>query len=122
MSTTLTITENTVAAKIVYSQPPKDGSRASSNTLVDPVTGKIEKNHEQEGHEGVLIENIRGKESLYTLDTAGFQFHRRPTKLAPSDFLDESKVKSDYYAESIELIKEVTGASRVVLFDHSKCI
>jgi hypothetical protein len=122
MSSTLTTSENAVAAKIRYSLPPKDGSRASSKTVFDPVTGQIERNYEQKDHEGVLIENIRGKESLYTLDSAGFQYLTRPTKLAASDFDDEKKVKGDYYTESVELIKEVTGASRVVLFDHSECI
>jgi hypothetical protein len=121
MSSTLSTSVNGVTAQIKYSLPPTDGSQARSKTVEDPVTGKREKNYEVEEHEGVPIENIRGKENLYNLDTAGFQFHRRPTKLSTSDFLDENKVKGDYYTESIELIKEVTGAPRVVLFDHSKC-
>ncbi|XP_006457246.1 hypothetical protein AGABI2DRAFT_229573, partial [Agaricus bisporus var. bisporus H97] len=119
MASTPMIREDTVTAKVQYSLPPKDGSRAIAQTVADPVTGKVEKNVEQDGHEGVLIENIRGRENLYTLDNAGFQFHIRPTKLVANDFQDEKKVKGEYYAESTELIKEFTGASRVVIFDHT---
>jgi hypothetical protein len=34
-------------------------------------------------------------------------------------FTNDADIEKEYYPESIELIKRVTGASRVVLFDHS---
>ena len=66
----------------------------------------------------VVIEDVRGKEDKYTLGTAGFQFYRRPSK--HTRFLDEEEVKAGYYLECIELIKELTGATRVVPFHHSR--
>jgi hypothetical protein len=52
-----------------------------------------------------------------TLDTAGFQFYRVPSKHA--SFANDEVIKKEYYPESIELIKRLTGATRVELFDHS---
>lgn len=65
----------------------------------------------------VQIEDIRNIKDDFTLDTAGFQLYKRAVK--HTSFTDDEKVKEEYYPESIELIKELTGASRVVLFDHS---
>ena len=33
---------------------------------------------------------------------------------------DDAEIEKEYYPESEELIKKVTGASRVVFFDHSE--
>jgi hypothetical protein len=38
---------------------------------------------------------------------------------AVHDFYDENEVRSVYYTESAELLKETTGARRVVIFDHT---
>ncbi|EKM75015.1 hypothetical protein AGABI1DRAFT_116593 [Agaricus bisporus var. burnettii JB137-S8] len=119
MSATPITNQDTVSASIKYSIPPGDGSQARWDfTSNDPVTGVEERNFE-EGQVNVMIENIRGQEHLYSLDRTGFLFCVRPTKMHASDFQDEKKVKEEYYPESIQLIKDVTGASRVVLFDHT---
>ena len=48
----------------------------------------------------------------------GFKLYKRAAK--HTAFVDDEKVKDEYYPESIEVIKKLTGASRVILFDHSK--
>ena len=68
----------------------------------------------------VVIENIRGKEETVTLDTAGFQLFHAPT--AHTDFTDGEEIKRGYYAETGDLVKKITGASRVIFYDHSKSI
>ena len=68
----------------------------------------------------MAIENVRGKEDQYTLDTAGFQFYKSPAK--HTSFSNDQEIQDEYYPESIELLKKLTGASRVVIFDHSKSI
>jgi hypothetical protein len=73
-------------------------------------------NYTYEAHE-VPIWNLRGNESAATLDTAGFQLYNHPAK--HTAFTNDADVKKEYYPESMELIKRLTGASRVVLFDHS---
>jgi len=35
------------------------------------------------------------------------------------DFIDEDQIKTKYYAETEELLKKVTGASKVFIFDHT---
>jgi hypothetical protein len=107
---------STVSAELVYFSPPPDGSRPFTSINADAKTGQHANNWVPEVHT-VEIENVRGKESNYALDTAGFQYHTRPSKHAT--FSDDEEIRGEYYPESIELIKEVTGASKVVLFDHS---
>ncbi|KAI6112231.1 hypothetical protein EDD16DRAFT_1171332 [Pisolithus croceorrhizus] len=104
------------AVKLNYSIPPADGSQAFTQTYPDPVTGEWRRNWREDPH-FVEIEDIRGKEDNYGLDTAGFQYFRHPAK--HTKFTDDEEIKEEYYPESIELIKKLTGASRVVIFDHS---
>ena len=52
-----------------------------------------------------------------SLDREGFIFINHETKV--SDFYDEDEVRSIYYPEMERLVKEVTGASRVLVFDHT---
>lgn len=64
------------------------------------------------------IENLRGKEDTVSLDTTGFQFFRAEAK--HKSFNNDEEVEKEYYPESIELLKQLTGANRVVIFDHSE--
>ncbi len=51
------------------------------------------------------------------LDRDGFRFVRHDTKVA--DFFDEDEVRRVYYPEMEALVKAESGASRVVVFDHT---
>lgn len=106
-----------VKAKLQYFVPPADGSKPYNTVNVDPATGEREKNYTMERYD-VEVENVRGKEDSITLDNAGFQFVKAPAK--HTSFTSDAEIEADYYLESIELLKSITGASRVVLFDHSK--
>lgn len=52
-----------------------------------------------------------------SLDNQGFIFVEHKTKVA--DFFDPSQLESVYYPEVEQLIKETSGASRAVIFDHT---
>jgi len=52
-----------------------------------------------------------------TLERNGFVLVSHPTRM--KNFFDAEELKSVYYEEVERLIKEVSGASRVVLFDHT---
>jgi hypothetical protein len=52
-----------------------------------------------------------------SLDREGFELSRHAT--AVSDFLDDDEVRSIYYPEVERLVRDATGASRVVIFDHT---
>jgi hypothetical protein len=64
----------------------------------------------------VRIEDVRARESEFTLDTSGFALVRAPTQVR--DFYNPDEVKSVYYPEVERLLRDTLGASRVVVFDH----
>lgn len=64
----------------------------------------------------VAIRNGREQLNKFSLDTNGFVLTEDET--AVKDFYDPDEVKSVYYPEVERLIKRVTGAARVVVFDH----
>ena len=65
----------------------------------------------------VIMHNGRLEADRFTLDGDGFRFVDHPTKMA--DFFDADEIKRVYYPEMIELIKRESGATRVVVFDHT---
>lgn len=77
---------------------------------VPPRTGKIVKQY-------VTIINGRPIADQITLDNQGFMLTAHHT--AVKDFYDEEEVRRVYYPEVERLLKEITGAARVVVFDHN---
>lgn len=106
-------------ADLLYIVEPKAGVDAYQYINADPISGERQRNFERE-EKSVIIENLRGKENSVSLDTAGFQFYRYPSK--HTTFVNDEEIQQEYYPESAELIKKVTGASRVELFDHSELL
>jgi hypothetical protein len=53
----------------------------------------------------------------FSLDVTGFEFVGHQTKM--KDFFDAEELKRVYYPEVEALVKKVSGASRVVVFDHT---
>jgi len=66
--------------------------------------------------QNVAVRNGREERSKFSLDTNGFLLTEHET--AVKDFYSPDEVKSVYYPEVERLIKRVTGAERVVVFDH----
>ena len=104
-------------ADLFYALEPEGGVRAYQRVDIDPSTGERVRNFGVEAR-SVVIENVRGKEDTVSLDTTGFQFYKHTSKHTTFD--NDEEIYREYYPESIELIKKLTGASRVELFDHSK--
>ena len=65
----------------------------------------------------VTIRNARLHAQPFALDREGFRFVRHDTKVA--DFFDEDQIRRVYYPEMEALVKAESGASRVVVFDHT---
>lgn len=63
------------------------------------------------------IRNGRALAGELSLDENGFVFVEHPTQVR--DFFDPGQLKAVYYPEVERLIKDVSGASRVVLFDYT---
>ena len=65
----------------------------------------------------MAVEDGRAVRGELALETQGFVLVDHPTKVR--DFFDAEEVKSVYYPEVEQLIKDVSGASRVFIFDHT---
>jgi hypothetical protein len=53
----------------------------------------------------------------FSLDKEGFMLVEHETKM--NDFYNDEEVKRVYYPEIEQLVKQVTGAARVLVFDHT---
>ena len=69
--------------------------------------------------ERVLIQDGRALAALgeLSLDRSGFTSLSHRSALA--DFSDEAAIRSVYYLESEQLLRDATGAEKVVVFDHT---
>ncbi len=67
-------------------------------------------------HDMTVI-NGRPFRDSYSLEKNGFQFVDHHTKM--KSFYDEDELRDVYYKEAEQLIKDVSGAARVVIFDHT---
>jgi hypothetical protein len=65
----------------------------------------------------VRIHNARPVTKAFSLERQGFEL--RPHESAVVDFYDEDEVRSIYYPEMERLVKAATGASKVLVFDHT---
>ncbi|MFC3285078.1 CmcJ/NvfI family oxidoreductase [Litchfieldella rifensis] len=85
----------------------------------EALTGAGEPHYfaEMREHE-VTIQDGRPLAGTLSLDKQGFELHQHDTAVA--DLYDDAAVERDYYAEVEALIKEATGATRVVIFDHTR--
>ncbi|KFX93211.1 hypothetical protein O988_06933 [Pseudogymnoascus sp. VKM F-3808] len=106
------VTKHDVTTELNYYQDPGDGTPpvpyyvGQPNTYERPTTAQ-----------SVVIHDVSGDEDKYTLDSHGFQFTKHASK--EKEFLDEEKIKAEYYPEVEQLLKDVTGATRVFIFDHT---
>ena len=82
----------------------------------EPGAGPDQRFATFETHE-VAIFDGRPIADRLDLDREGFILMRRPT--AVKDFYDEEEVRRVYYPEMDRLVREATGAAKVVVFDHT---
>jgi len=102
-----------VAAGLSYLDPPSGKPRWLEYEPPPgvPRTTAVYREHT------VAIRDVRPVASTLSLEHEGFQLLSAPTSVR--NFDDEEFVRTRYYAETIALLEELTGASRVVVFDHT---
>ncbi|MBD6619564.1 methyltransferase [Komarekiella sp. 'clone 1'] len=86
------------------------------NYTYEPPAGIPRTNGIYQTHK-LPIYNARSISENISLDKEGFAFTGHTTNV--SDFYDEDEVRRVYYLEAEQLLKEVTGATKVVIFDHT---
>ncbi|EXJ78451.1 hypothetical protein A1O1_08851 [Capronia coronata CBS 617.96] len=101
-----------VRTTLNFYKPNADGSPPEPAYLARPETFERPSESQQ-----VIIHDVSGDENTYTLDSHGFQFVTSPSK--EKDFVDADRIKDVYYREVEQLLKELTGATRVHIFDHT---
>jgi hypothetical protein len=77
--------------------------------------GERQSNMSYDAHK-MRIHDMRPIASDMSLDTQGFALVEQ--RSAVRDFWDDDEVRRVYYPEAEQVIKQVTGASRVFIFDH----
>jgi hypothetical protein len=92
-----------------------EGSPKPINYAYDPPAG-VPRRSGKYVPQTVVIRNGREVLNDLSLDTNGFVLV--PHESAVRDFYDPEEVKSVYYPEVERLLKQVTGAERVLIFDH----
>ncbi len=65
----------------------------------------------------VAIRDLRPLGTSVSVDREGFQLVTAPTRVR--NFNDEEQIRSTYYSEAEDLLRRLTGANRVVVFDHT---
>jgi hypothetical protein len=92
-----------------------DGRKPFSHQY-DPPPGQPVRSHQYEGRR-VFIQDGRPVVDTFSIDREGFALVPHSTKTA--DLYDEGALKNSYYPETEALLKAETGASKVVIFDHT---
>ncbi|MCJ1253172.1 hypothetical protein MMC24_000980 [Lignoscripta atroalba] len=106
-----------VTASLKFYATPADGSRPF-NFVEAPPAGQPQRNFGDIDHD-VTINDIRGRESEFTLDNNAVETLSNITS-AETEFVDDAHIKKVYYPEVEKLILDnVPGANRVLLFDHT---
>lgn len=86
------------------------------NYTYEPPAGIPRTNGTFQTHK-LPIYNARSISENISLDKEGFAFTEHRTSV--SNFYDEEEVRRVYYPEAEQLLKEVTGGTKVVIFDRT---
>ena len=68
-------------------------------------------------HKMPVVNGRRWPEAAFSLDRQGFLFRHHETSVV--DFYDPAEVEQVYFREVEALLKQATGAEKVVTFDHT---
>jgi hypothetical protein len=102
-----------VEAELTYLTPMAE---KPFNYTYEPPPGIPRSNGKYETHK-LPIHDARAITQNISLDQQGFGFTEHHSNV--SNFYDEDEIRRIYYPEAEELLKEVTGATQVVVFDHT---
>ncbi|MBT4672739.1 MAG: methyltransferase [Rhodospirillaceae bacterium] len=105
---------NAIDATVMYSIDT--GVKPVNETFGAGNMGRRAMGGKREG-QTVTMADGRAIRAEFALDVQGFEFVDHDTKMV--DFFDEDELRQVYYPEVEALIKKVSGAHRVHIFDHT---
>jgi hypothetical protein len=113
-----TVPRGPVTAELTFFISPTDGTIPYN--IVPPPGEEGSRNYEEE-NQSIQVNDIRGHEKEFEVNTAGFQtLSDVHSDLKYEDFENDDLVASKYYAEvENTLLTNVPGAKRVYIFDHT---
>ncbi|GAB7337882.1 hypothetical protein MBLNU457_4274t1 [Dothideomycetes sp. NU457] len=104
-------------ASLTFYAPPADGS-APWNYVEAPPEGSPQRNYTEHPHP-VLVSDIRGREHEFKVNYHGFGVVSGIDS-KEKEFISDDSIKANYYPEVEEtILKHISGAKRVLLFDHT---
>jgi hypothetical protein len=108
-----------VKSEITFFNDPEDGS-TPFNYVGTPPEGQPQRNY-GEHNATVHINDLRGNESSFSLNTSGFAtLSSVPSSLAYTDWEDDATITQKYHGEVERLLLDnVPGATKVFIFDHT---
>ncbi|KAJ4305756.1 hypothetical protein N0V90_001287 [Kalmusia sp. IMI 367209] len=106
------LVKHNVQTTFNYWDDPGDGSKPTPIVIGG---GRISNKRPHRPH-NFIVTDVTGDEEEYSLDSHGFQFCRH--KSVEKDFIDEQAIQTIYYEECRQLLKNITGATRVHIFNH----
>jgi hypothetical protein len=102
-----------IEAKLGYLEPP--GEKPYSYEY-EPPPG-VPRTTAVYRDRSVSIRDLRPVASAFSLDREGFELVTAPSGV--EELRDEEAIQTRYYGEMVSLLENLTGASRVVVFDHT---
>jgi hypothetical protein len=102
-----------VEAELNYLAPTSSKPRTYT---YDPPAGVPQTTIVNDPHK-VEIHDARPIASSISLDAEGFVVLQHRSRV--SGFDDEDEIRTIYYPETADLLKDVTGADRILIFDHT---
>ncbi|KAK3046987.1 hypothetical protein LTR09_011590 [Extremus antarcticus] len=102
--------DNTVHARLSFYLDPSQGGQ--SEFAIGTAGAYRRKFDERQ----IQIQDARGHESDFSLDTHGFQYCKRAS--TETDFTDDGQIETVAYPEVQQLLEDVTGATSVYIFSH----
>ena len=106
------IDKHHVATTLNYWADPGDGCPP---TPIFIGKGRVTNERPHRAH-NFVVSDVSGDEDKYSLDSHGFQYCRHESR--EKYFTDEQAIRTGYYEECEQLLKDVTGADVVHIFNH----
>lgn len=112
------VPRGTATANINFAFPPGPGQSAI-NYVEDPPAGELKRNVVVNPQE-VQIQDIRGREAEFNLDTDAFKAITDVPESSEKDFVDDASIQEKYYPEVEKfLLDQIPGSNRIFIFDHT---